>query len=97
MITSSTLRSVTLRGFPGRGSSTSPSSRRSATRCRHRRAVGTDTATSLATWVLLLPSAAQHDPRPRCQPRRRAPAPGPTLQLLALDDRKLDRDHLWSA
>jgi len=54
-ITASTWASVIVRGAPGRGSSTSPSSRRATNRDRHLPTVGSDTPSSAATWVLVAP------------------------------------------
>ena len=54
----STCRSVIVGGAPGRGSSASPSRRRSETRSRHLRTVGKVTCRSAAMVALACPSAA---------------------------------------
>src|SRR5262245_20445450 len=54
----STCSSVIVRGAPGRGSSASPSNRRSANRSRHLRTVGTVTRRSAAMAALGCPAAA---------------------------------------
>jgi hypothetical protein len=56
--TSSTWSSVIVGGRPGRGSSTRPSSLRSANRVRHFPTVGRDTPTRSAISVFVRPSAA---------------------------------------
>jgi hypothetical protein len=55
--TASTCSSVIVRGTPGRGSSTSPSSRRVTNRARHLPTVGSDTPSSAATCLLVAPVA----------------------------------------
>jgi hypothetical protein len=55
--TASTCSSVIVRGAPGRGSSTSPSSRRVTNRDRHLPTVGSDTPSSAATCLLVAPVA----------------------------------------
>ena len=57
MTTCSTCASVIERGAPGRGSSTSPSSRSATNRDRHLPTVGRDTRSAAATSVLLAPAA----------------------------------------
>src|SRR4029453_12858100 len=56
-ITASTCSSVIVRGTPGRGSSTSPSSRRATNRERHLPTVGSDTPRSAATCLFVVPVA----------------------------------------
>jgi hypothetical protein len=56
-MTSSTCSAVIVGGFPGRGSSTRPSSRDSTNRQRHLPTVGSDTLRCAATSVLLRPPA----------------------------------------
>jgi hypothetical protein len=55
--TASTCSSVIVRGAPGRGSSTSPSSRRATNRDRHLPTVGSDTPRSVATCLFVAPVA----------------------------------------
>src|SRR5918995_1448334 len=55
--TASTCSSLILLGAPGRGSSTSPSSRRVTNRDRHLPTVGSDTPSSAATCLLVAPVA----------------------------------------
>src|SRR5215216_3752465 len=64
--TSSTCSSVIVRGRPGRGSSVSPSSRRSAKRLRHLVTIGRVTPSRWAISVFLSPSAAASTIRDRC-------------------------------
>src|SRR5215212_1116862 len=64
--TASTCSSVMLRGPPGRGSSTKPSSRRSINRRRHTPTVCGQTPTSAATCLLGLPAAQPNTIRHRC-------------------------------
>jgi hypothetical protein len=67
VITASTCSSATVRGRPGRGSSSNPSSRSANNRERHFRAVPTSTPTPTlaATTVLPNPSAAASTIRER--------------------------------
>src|SRR5271165_4435046 len=62
----STCSSVIVRGPPGRGSSTSPSSRRSTNRRRHTPTVCGHTPTSAATCLLGFPAAQPNTIRHRC-------------------------------
>ena len=78
-ITASTCSSVTVRGRPGRGSSSSPSSRSSTNRLRHRRTVLSDTPSRSAISVFEPPRprptrSATASPSPR---RSSAAAPTP--------------------
>lgn len=66
--TRSTSASLSLRGVPGRGSSSRPSSLFSKKRCRH-----------LGVGPALI-STPQHDPRSKRQGLRRLGPPSPTLQ-----------------
>ena len=92
VITSSTCASVIFRGCPGRGSSTSPSSRNSRNRLRHCVTVLRCTPSRSATSVLLSPSAGrQHDPRAQRQRRARRPPARPRLQHLPLLPAQLNR------
>jgi hypothetical protein len=65
-ITSSTRSSVTARGRPGRGSSTSPSRRCSANRERHLATIDRSTPSRSAISVFLRPSAANSTILERC-------------------------------
>jgi hypothetical protein len=65
-ITSSTRASVTVRGRPGRGSSTRPSSRCAAKRARHLVTIGRVTPSRSAISVFFRPSAASSTIRDRC-------------------------------
>ena len=58
VITSSTCASVTVRGRPGRGSSSNPAKRSSLNRTRHVETVLRCTLSCLAICVLLCPAAA---------------------------------------
>src|SRR6476469_5880201 len=64
--TDSTCSSVIVRGPPGRGSSTKPSSRRSTNRRRQTPTVCGQTPTSAATCLLGLPAAQPNTIRHRC-------------------------------
>jgi hypothetical protein len=66
VITSSTCASVTVRGLPGRGSSTSPSKRSTANRLRHLVTIARTTPTRSAISVFFSPSAANSTIRERC-------------------------------
>jgi hypothetical protein len=65
-ITCSTCASVTVRGLPGRGSSSRPSKRSAANRERHRAAVPRETESCSAISLLLNPAAAASTIRARC-------------------------------
>ena len=65
VITASTCSSVTVRGRPGRGSSSSPSNRSATNRDRHLRALATAIPNSCAIAVFDNPSAAANTIRER--------------------------------
>ena len=65
VITASTCSSTTVRGRPGRGSSSRPSSRCATNRVRHFRALVMWTSSLSAIDVLLMPSAAANTIRDR--------------------------------
>ena len=84
-ITGSTSSSPMVRGAPGRGSSWSPSSRRSMKRLRHLPTVGLDTPRRWATSMLLRPSAhVEHDPATQCQRLCALGTACPTLERFTL-------------
>ena len=64
--TSSTWSSLTVRGRPGRGSSTNPSNRSAANRARHFVTVGRLTPNRCAISTLLSPRAQANTIRARC-------------------------------
>jgi hypothetical protein len=65
-ITSSTFSSVIVRGRPGRGSSSNPSSRCSPKRARHVAAVAREIPSRSAISVFFRPSHANNTIRERC-------------------------------
>ena len=92
VITSSTIASVIVRGCPGRGSSTRPSSRSASNRRRHFATVLRCTSRRAAISPLPQPVGdQQHDLRSLRKRLRGGPAPRPRLQLLALGLGELDR------
>jgi hypothetical protein len=100
--TSATFASLTVRGAPGRGSSRSPSRRRSAKRLRQVATVTRVTPRRAAIATLLRPSAASRTISARiASPRPTLPTPQSrrqrrTLRLRQLDENRRSPRHVSS-
>jgi hypothetical protein len=88
--TASIVASAIVGCAPGRGASTSPSSRSATNRCRHFDTVAGLTRSTVAIGVGLPGGAGQHDPRPQRQRLTRRMPPHPTSQSLPFDIAQLD-------